>query len=127
MKKVLIVDDMSGWRKFHETNLRYLGIDGLVIDSADCAKSALAKIEVAIDSPYDTILTDMQMESDFLPKLAGMWLIEQIQMFKEYKNTKIVIISASPQIARIAKHYKVSYIPKYDIRNSSAEIYREFL
>ena len=127
MKKVLIVDDILGWVKFHKNNLEYLNISDIHIDTAENAKNALSKIEVSIDEPYDVIFTDMQMESDFLPKLAGMWLIEQIQMFKEYKNSKIVIISASANIERIAKKYGVEYISKYTVRNSDAEIYRKYI
>ena len=67
------------------------------------------------------------MESNYLPKLAGEWLIEQIQMFQEYKDTKIVIISASPSIEQIAKKYNVDFISKYSVRNSDAQIYRQFL
>ena len=66
------------------------------------------------------------MEGNFLPKLAGEWLIEQIQMLNEYKSTKIVIISASPSINLIAQKYGVEYVSKYIIRNSDAEIYRQF-
>ena len=127
MKKILIVDDVPGWIRFHENNIKYLGINDIQIDTAQNGKDALAKIEVSIDEPYDVIFTDMQMESDFSPKLAGQWLIEQIQMFKQYKNSKIVIISASPNIEQIAKHYNVSYISKFTVRNSDAEIYRQFI
>jgi hypothetical protein len=67
------------------------------------------------------------MEGNFLPKLAGEWLIEQIQMMKEYKNTKIVIMSASPSINLIAQKYGVEYVSKYIVRNSDSEIYRQFL
>jgi hypothetical protein len=68
------------------------------------------------------------MESDFLPKLAGEWLVEQIKTYdKYYKNTKIIIVSASPNIERIAQKYKVLYIPKTVIRNAEAEIYRGFI
>ena len=127
MKKILIVDDVSGWVRFHKNNIEYLNIKGVQIDTAESAKQALSKIEVELDSPYDVIFTDMQMEADFLPKLAGEWLIEQIQMFEEYKNSKIVIISASPDIERIAKKYSVNYISKYLVRNSEAEVYKDFL
>ena len=122
MKKILIVDDVAGWIRFHENNLRYLS-DEFEIDSASCAKEALAKIEVSIDKPYDSIFTDLQMESDFLPKLAGVWLIEQIKTFKEYENTRIVIISASPSVELIAKKYGVEYISKFTVRNADAKIY----
>lgn len=124
--RVLIVDDVPGWIRFHKNNLEYLNIPNLEIDTADSALQALSKVEVSIDNPYDVIFTDMQMEGNFLPKLAGEWLIEQIQMLNEYKSTKIVIISASPSINLIAQKYGVEYVSKYIIRNSDAEIYRQF-
>jgi len=127
MKKILIADDVAGWIRFHKNNIGYLNIADIEIDTADSAYSALAKVEINIDTPYDIIFTDMQMESNFLPKLAGEWLIEQIQTFQEYKNTKIVIISASPNIEQIAKKYDVEYISKFVIRNSDAEIYRKYI
>ena len=128
MKKVIIVDDTPGWVRFHKTNIEYLNIDNLQIDESYSAKEALSKIECSIDNPYCAIFTDLQMESDFLPKLAGEWLVEQIKTYdKYYKDTKIVIISASPNIERIAKKYGVLYVPKYIIRNSDAEIYRQFI
>ncbi len=125
--KILIVDDVPGWIRFHKSNIDYLNIDGLEIHTAQSANDALNKIELEMDSPYDVIFTDLQMESNYLPKLAGVWLIEQIQMFKEYQNTKIVIISATSSIDRIAKKYGVLYVPKYIIRNVEAEFYRQFL
>lgn len=125
--RILIADDVPGWVRFHQNNLEYLNIENLEIETANSANEALAKIEVSVDNPYDVIFTDMQMESNYLPKLAGEWLIEQIQMFKEYNNTKIVIISASPNIELIAKKYGVSYLSKFKARNSDAEVYREFL
>lgn len=127
MKKILIVDDIPGWVRFHKNNIEYLNLADIEIETSDSAHNALSKIELNIDNPYDVIFTDMQMESNFLPKLAGEWLIEQIQMFDEYKKTKIVIISASENIRQIAKKYEVDYIPKYILRNSDAEIYKQFL
>lgn len=127
MKRILIVDDVPGWIRFHKNNLEYLNISDLEIETAENAKNALAKIEASIDKPYDIIFTDLQMESDFLPKLAGMWLIEQIQMFKEYQTSRIVIISATPSIELIAKHYGVSFISKFTARNSDAQIYKQFI
>ena len=125
--KILIVDDVPGWVRFHQNNLEYLNIENLEIETACSANEALAKLEVSVDAPYDVIFTDMQMESNYLPKLAGQWLIEQIQMFEEYNKTKIVIISASPNIELIAQKYGVSYLSKFKARNSDAEVYREFL
>ncbi len=125
--KILIVDDVPGWIKFHQTNLEYLGLNKSQIDVAFNANEALSKIEISIDNPYDVIFTDLQMESNYLPKLAGEWLIEQIHMFDEYKNTNIVIISATPSIEQIAKKYGVNYLSKFTVRNSDAQIYKQFL
>ena len=125
--RVLIVDDVPGWIRFHQINLEYLGIENLEIDTAANANEGLSKIEISIDKPYDVIFTDLQMESDFLPKLAGEWLVEQIKMFDEYKNTKITLISASPSIEQIAKRQGVNYLSKFTARNSDSQIYRQFL
>lgn len=127
MKRILIVDDIPGWVRFHQNNIEYLNSTELEIDVAYCAKEALAKIESSIDAPYDVIFTDLQMESDFLPKMAGEWLIEQIKMFKEFNNSKIIIVSASPIIKEIAERYKVSYLPKVYAKNSDSEVYKQFI
>lgn len=128
MKKILLVDDVPGWVRFHKNNLEYLNIPDLKIDEAYNAKEGLSKIESSIDNPYYAIFTDLQMESDFLPYLAGEWLIKQIKTYdKYYKDTKIVIVSASPTIELIAKRNEVLFIPKTVIRNANAEIYRQFI
>lgn len=128
MKKILIVDDVAGWVRFHQNNIEYLNLEDIEIDTAYSAKEGLAKVEANIDTPYNIIFTDLQMESDFLPKLAGEWFIEQIKTYsKYYKNTKIVIISASPRIERIAQNYGVDFISKIDLRNSDANVYKKFL
>lgn len=127
MKRILIVDDIPGWVRFHQNNIEYLNPTELEIDVAYCAKEALAKIESSIDAPYDVIFTDLQMESDFLPKMAGEWLIEQIKMFKEFNNSKIIIVSASPIIKEIAERYNVLYLPKVYAKNSDSEVYKQFI
>lgn len=127
MKRILIVDDVPGWVRFHEQNIRHLNIPNIEIDTANSAREALSKLEVSIDNPYDVIFTDLQMESDFLPKYAGEWLIEQIKTFKEYNSTKIVIISASPNIRIIAERNQVLYLSKTIARNAASESYRAFL
>lgn len=127
MKRILIVDDVPGWVRFHEQNIRHLNIPNIEIDTANSAREALSKLEVSIDNPYDVIFTDLQMESDFLPKYAGEWLIEQIKTYKEYNSTKIVIISASPNIRIIAERNQVLYLSKTIARNTDSESYRAFL
>lgn len=123
----MIVDDVPGWVRFHEQNIRHLNIPNIEIDTAISAREALSKLEESIDNPYDVIFTDLQMESDFLPKYAGEWLIEQIKTFKEYNSTKIVIISASPNIRIIAERNQVLYLSKTIARNADSESYRAFL
>ena len=127
MKRILIVDDVPGWVRFHEQNIRHLNIPNIEIDTAISAREALSKLEESIDNPYDVIFTDLQMESDFLPKYAGEWLIEQIKTFKEYNSTKIVIISASPNIRIIAERNQALYLSKTIARNADSESYRAFL
>lgn len=127
MKKILIVDDVPGWIRFHQNNIEYLN-SNIQIDTATSAREGVSKIEASIDEPYSTIFTDLQMESDFLPKMAGEWFVEQIKTYsKYYKDTKIVIVSASPSIQRIAEHYGVLHLPKTVARNSDAEVYRKFI
>ncbi len=127
MKRILIVDDVPGWIRFHKNNIEYLNLPDLDIDTANSANEALSKIEASIDEPFDIIFTDLQMESNYLPMLAGEWLVQQIKTYKEYKNNKIVIVSASPSIQRIAERNDVLYLPKTIARNSDAEIYKQFL
>ncbi|MBQ7127023.1 response regulator [bacterium] len=128
MKKVLIVDDIPGWIRFHQNNIEHLNIEKLQIDTANSAREGLAKIEASIDNPYCAIFTDLQMESDFLPKTAGEWFIQQIKTYnKYYSKTKIIIVSASPSIKQIAQHNNVDYIPKSIIRNAEAKIYANYI
>ncbi len=113
MKRVLIVDDSNKWVLYHKSALREIFNDNIEIETANSAQEAVERLMASIDTPYDFILTDMQMESDYLPLYAGEWLIKQIKFFKEYKNTKIIIISATGNIRQIAENYQTDYIPKY--------------
>ena len=111
--KILIADDSEKWVEYHKSALIEIFDNKVVIDTANSAQKGVEKITLSLDEPYDFILTDMQMESNFLPLYAGEWFIKQIQYFKEYKNTKIIIISATSNIKQIAEKYGVDYIPKY--------------
>ena len=110
--KILVTDDSSGWIEYHVNALREILPSDTEIDTAKSAKEGLDKITLNIDSPYDVIFTDMQMESDFLPVYAGEWFIKQIKTYKEYENSRIIIISAAHNIKRIAEKYNVEYLPK---------------
>lgn len=111
--RILIVDDSSRWVLFHESVVRQIFNNNVDIETAYSAKEGVERLTASIDEPYDFILTDMQMEPDFLPLYAGEWFIKQIKFFNEYKNSKIIIISATENIKQIAKNYGVNCIPKY--------------
>jgi len=119
MKRILIVDDSPNWLRYHEAAISALGVDAQIV-TANSAREGVEKLMLSIDEPYDIILTDMQMEPDFLPLYAGEWFIKQIKFMKEYKNTKIIIISAASNIRAIAEKYGTDYIPKYACRNDGA-------
>ncbi len=114
--KILIVDDSSKWVNWHEDAAREI-CNNAIIHKAYSASQGVEKLTSSIDEPYDIIFTDMQMEADYLPLYAGEWFIKQIKFFKEYKNTKIIIISATSNIKQIAENYEVDYIPKYKCNN----------
>lgn len=114
--KILIVDDIKGWRDYHLNAIRAIYADA-EFQTAESAREAYDKILENNDAPFDIIFTDMQMENDFDPKYAGEWLIEQIKTFRNYANTKIVIVSAAYNISHIAEIYGVSYIRKSTARN----------
>lgn len=126
MTKILIVDDVNGWREFN-TNVMYeLFGSEVKADKAESALAAYNKILENSDAPYDIVLTDLQMEDNYAPKYAGEWLVEQIKTLPKYYKTKIVIISASYNIRQIAKSLDVYCIPK-GIARISSEAYKEIL
>ena len=109
MKKVLIVDDVNGWRDYNSNIVKELFEDAEIetVGSAQEAYDILLQ-----EKPFDIIITDLQMESTYEPKFAGEWLVEQIKTFSRYNNTKVVIISASYNARDIAELYGVECIPK---------------
>lgn len=117
MNKMLIVDDSSSWRRYHKDCIEQLYKDKYDITLTASAAQANDLLYAEVDEPYDIILTDMQMESDYLPLYAGEWLIEQIQNFDAYKNSRVIIISAAMNIKFIAEKYNVEYIRKADCRS----------
>ena len=114
--KILIVDDVKGWRDYHSYIMNEF-FENAEIQTAESARDGYDKLLENNESPFDIIITDMQMESDFEPKYAGEWFIEQVKTFKNYKNTKIVIISAAYNIPAIAENYGVDYIRKGTARS----------
>ena len=111
-KRILIVDDTKAWRMFHIDLIKQLYEDTFEITVASSAAEALNMIKHNTRNPFYIILTDLQMESDYEPKLAGEWLVEQIKQIREYSSSKIIIVSAMYNIEYIAKKLEVECISK---------------
>lgn len=112
MKKFLIVDDVKGWRDFNSNAAYSLLGENIQIITAASAREGYDQLLQNNDSPFDVIMTDLQMEDDFAPKYAGEWFVEQIKTFKRYKQTKVIMISAAYNIRTIASNLDVECIPK---------------
>ncbi len=125
MKHCLVVDDSPSWNKFHYDNLKALYGEEIEIDRAYSAREGYEWVYNYIDNPYDFIITDLSMEYDFSPKFAGEWLVEQIQLLKQYYKTKIIIISGSMQIKSIAEGLGTDFVPKAVIANDKT-VYQNF-
>ena len=111
-KRILIVDDTKAWRMFHIDLIEQLYGDTFEITVASSASEALNIIKHNTRTPFYIILTDLQMEPDYEPKLAGEWLVEQIKQIREYSSSKIIIVSAMYNIEYIAKKLEVECISK---------------
>ena len=111
MLKILIVDDSLGWRNFNKEALENIfGEKNVDITLADSAKDGYDKLLYAEKSPFDLIMTDLQMESDFAPMIAGEWFVRQVKNFQKYKNAKIIIVSAMYNIEMTAELLNVDFI-----------------
>ena len=130
MKKILITDDMTSWREFHKTILEELflelGQTDYTIEFAECARKGLDKLYENSSEPYDTIITDLQMEDDFRPQYAGEWFVEQIHNLTAYNKTRIIISSGCYNIKQIAESLNAEYMPKR-IACSDINKYKDFL
>jgi len=116
VKKILIVDDVRSWREYHRIILKEL-LGEFELYQADSAKSAYDLLMEHNETPFDIIITDLQMESDFEPLYAGEWLVKQIKTFKNYSKTRVVISSATYNIRTIAENSGVECIPKSTAQN----------
>lgn len=112
MKRILIVDDVQGWREQHYFILKELLGENAYFELASSAQEAYDRVYNNMNEPFDIIVTDLQMEEDFAPKYAGEWLVEQVKLLNAYKQTRIVIISATYNIQLIAEGLGVHYLSK---------------
>lgn len=112
-KKILIVDDSKSWLDYHQANLEIFYGAEFALERANSAREAYDMVYNNLYDPYKLIISDLQMELDFEPKLAGEWFVEQVKKLDEYKNVPVILISATYNIKTIAEHLGVNYIPKY--------------
>lgn len=112
MKKILVVDDMSGWRDFNTNAVYEILGENASVEEASSAEEAYTKILENSSKPYDFVITDLQMENNYEPKYAGEWLVEQIKTLPKYYRTRIIMVSASYNIRKIAENLGVDCIPK---------------
>lgn len=123
VKRILIAEDSPEWKRFHSSLLKEYKNANLEFIITDCAKDALKLIRDNLKNPFDLILTDLQMETDFHPKFAGEWLVKEIKRFNEYKKTPIVVISAAYNIGFIAHTLGADYLSKRSLVNNPNSYY----
>lgn len=130
--KVLILDDSYSWQEFHKNAIEEIFIELDIVDykinTASCAREGYDFLMQNDKTPYNLIISDLQMEEDFAPQYAGEWFVSKIPTFKSYLNTRVVISSGAYNIKQIAENLGVNYIPKRiavsDINQYKAEIIR---
>ena len=112
INRILIVDDSQSWLSFHTELIKELYGKIFEITVANSAEMANRIIRQNVETPFNVVITDLQMENTYMPQLAGEWLVENIKLIKEYNNTHIIIISGMPNIEQIAAKYNVECIAK---------------
>ena len=110
--RVLIVDDTTAWRYFHKELIEQLYGDLFEFEMAASATEAVDIVRHNIEKPFSLIISDLQMELDYEPLLAGEWFIENVQKISAYSRTHIVIVSSMSNIEFIAKKYNVECVSK---------------
>lgn len=117
--KILIVEDSPEWIKYHITLLNsFLEEGSFEIEFEMSAREGFNKVLKSHDNCYDLIISDLEMEDINGESYAGSWFIRNILKRKECENTKILIISGSPDIQRVAKDLNVDFIPKHVLSNN---------
>lgn len=86
--RVLVIDDMAALRE--SVALLMKGIGFTVVNQADNGKSAIRKLELAIEenAPYGLIMSDINM-----PELNGIDLVKKLKADDRFKNIPVVMIS----------------------------------
>lgn len=113
MLRILITDDSEGWRIFNkDAVLSVLGDENVEITLASSAMEGYDCLLQNAKNPFDLIISDLQMESNFAPMSAGEWFITQVKNTRSYFNTKVLIVSGMYNIEFIADNLGVDFISK---------------
>lgn len=113
MIRILAVDDMPQWRNYHSAALNVILKDiEFELTLKNSATEAFETVQANLNTPFDLIISDLQMESDYEPEYAGEWLIRKIQTLPQYLNTPKIIVSAAFNIKYIAEKLNVEYLSK---------------
>ena len=111
-KRILIVDDSPSWIAFHKNLIMELYPGMFEIVTANSAREALSIVSFDLTSPFDVVISDLQMELDYEPKQAGEWLVENIKNIPCYSHSHIILISGMYNIEAIASSLNVECISK---------------
>ncbi len=110
MKRILVVEDSPQWQNFHKTMLEAHLKEPFRLKIASSAREGLKIVED--EEPFDIIFSDLQMETEFLPKFAGEWFVENAKNSPKTAKSKIVLVSATYNIGFIAAQLGVEYVSK---------------
>lgn len=113
MLKILITDDSEGWRNFNKDAVSSIfGEDNVDIYLACSGIDGYDTLLQNDKKPFDLIISDLQMESDFAPLSAGEWFISQVKNTRSHFNTKILIVSGMYNIEYVADSLGVDFLSK---------------
>ena len=80
-----------------------------------CERKGVEILEA--EEPFGLIFSDLQMETEFLPELAGEWFVKNAKQSEKTQKTKIVLVSATYNIGFIAAKLGVEYLSKRAVIN----------
>ncbi|SDG69462.1 response regulator [Desulfosporosinus hippei] len=87
MANVLVVDDSTMVRKYHQYYLSGLG------HQVAEAEDGYVALEMLLSNHYDLILTDINM-----PRMDGYQFIAEVRQVPRYQNTPIIIVTSQEDV-----------------------------
>ena len=101
MLNILLADDIEGWLLFHKRNLEAFFMNREVNYYLFKSATEAYNFALGFSDKIDLVITDLEMEAMDMP--AGEWLINNLKNIKSTKDSRYIIISASPSISFVAK------------------------